>query len=83
MGDGSGSATPEFLWLVGGSVPFPACCGTGKGWSCTPSLGVAVRRAQSIPLPPAWNNSQEDEKCHKLFTHKRDEKGEEGEEESL
>lgn len=80
---GSGSATPEFLWLVGGSVQFPACRGTGKGWSCTPSLGVAVRRAQSIPPPPAWNNSQEDEKCHKLFTHKRDEKGEDGEEESL
>lgn len=51
--------------------------------SRTPSRGAAVRRARSIPPPPAWNNSQEDEKCHKLFSHKRDEKGEEGEEESL
>lgn len=41
------------------------------------------REGASIPPPPAWNNSQEDEKCHKLFTHKRDEKGEEGEEERL
>ena len=53
------------------------------GRSSASSLQVSVRSVQSIPQTSECNNSQEDEKCHKLFTHKRDEKGEGGEEESM
>lgn len=56
---------------------------TRTGWSFASSLQTTVKSVQSIPQTSDCNNSQEDEKCHKLFTHKRDEKGEEGEEESL
>lgn len=71
--------------------PHGRACGR-SGWSAqhsavgcssASSLQASVRSVQSIPQTSECNNSQEDEKCHKLFTHKRDEKGEGGEEESL
>lgn len=85
MGDGSGSATPESpcgSWV--GLSHFQSIVAPEKDGAAHPAWEwLSGGHRASHHRPPAWNNSQEDEKCHKLFTHKRDEKGEEGEEESL
>lgn len=67
-------ACPRLQRELGG---LPRCSVPGTARNFTACLETTVASVQSIPQTSRCNNSQEDEKCHKLFTHKRDEKGEE------